>query len=222
MNKRTIILLSLGLTFFLFSALYIITRPSIFSSWDFTKTGQIGDTIGGILSPILNIVGSLLIFSSFLSQNKANDLQSEYNNFSLMYGLYKDFKDDFNNLSFQTSISGVKETYYGKIALSVFTEKLEKVLTSDAFKKNSFFEELLFLLGSFNILIEIVQNSKLNKKDKEYVLRMIHYLHTTRIKKHTNKIVEVTCKSALHHDFYEMIKQFNLSIEDNYKRNFGS
>ncbi len=42
--------------------------------FDFTTTGQIGDTIGGITSPIINILNAILIYVAFTEQLKANNL----------------------------------------------------------------------------------------------------------------------------------------------------
>lgn len=40
----------------------------------FSDTGPIGDTIGGLASPFLNLLGSLLIYLSFQEQLEANDI----------------------------------------------------------------------------------------------------------------------------------------------------
>lgn len=46
-------------------------------SWrfDFTETGQIGDTIGGTASPILSFIGAILVYFSFKQQMAANRIQ---------------------------------------------------------------------------------------------------------------------------------------------------
>lgn len=52
--------------------------PYFFTKWsilDFTKTGQIGDTIGGIMSPFIGIIGALLTFAAFWVQYTANQKQ---------------------------------------------------------------------------------------------------------------------------------------------------
>lgn len=55
---------------------YLLTRPSYFTKgFDFTTSGQIGDTIGGLTSPIINLISALLIYFSFREQNKANEIQ---------------------------------------------------------------------------------------------------------------------------------------------------
>ncbi|WP_373060417.1 hypothetical protein [Zunongwangia sp. H14] len=42
---------------------------------NFTETGQIGDTIGGILNPFIALAGVLLTFLAFYMQIKANQIQ---------------------------------------------------------------------------------------------------------------------------------------------------
>ena len=44
---------------------------------DFTETGQIGDTIGGIIGPFVAIIASFLTFIAFWVQYKANEQQRE-------------------------------------------------------------------------------------------------------------------------------------------------
>ncbi len=53
----------------------VFTRPSFSSFFDFTQTGPIGDTIGGITAPFFNLLAAILIFISFRAQVKANSIQ---------------------------------------------------------------------------------------------------------------------------------------------------
>lgn len=57
-----------------FLAPYFFTK---FSWIDFTKTGQIGDTLGGIMNPFIAIGGVLLTYLAFYMQFKANQLQRQ-------------------------------------------------------------------------------------------------------------------------------------------------
>ena len=51
----------------------ILTQSSILGrNFDFTNSGQIGDTIGGITSPFFNLIAAVLIFLSFREQVKTN------------------------------------------------------------------------------------------------------------------------------------------------------
>jgi hypothetical protein len=64
--------------------LFIIISPFLFTRSgyvDFTKTGNIGDTIGGITAPFINILNAFLIYLTFKEQQKANNsLQTELEN----------------------------------------------------------------------------------------------------------------------------------------------
>lgn len=44
---------------------------------DFTETGQIGDTIGGVMGPFIAMAGVFLTFVAFLLQVRANEIQRE-------------------------------------------------------------------------------------------------------------------------------------------------
>lgn len=62
--------------------LFSFFAPSIFVretpiGLDFTNTGEIGDTIGGVMSPFIAISGVLLTFLAFYIQYKANRLQQQ-------------------------------------------------------------------------------------------------------------------------------------------------
>lgn len=74
----TWILIILAFSFIMFS----FFSPIIFTSraiWgiDFSNSGVIGDTIGGIMSPFVGIAGIIITFLAFYMQYKANKLQRE-------------------------------------------------------------------------------------------------------------------------------------------------
>ncbi len=69
--------LSLLLVFFACFAPFLFTRVAYSSKCVFSETGQIGDTIGGTMSPIVAIAGVFMTFIAFLMQVNANRIQSE-------------------------------------------------------------------------------------------------------------------------------------------------
>jgi len=71
-NKRANIALGIGTFAVIFLPLVFTQFPSII---DFTETGQIGDTIGGITAPFVGLVGALLVYYSFKQQMIANQIQ---------------------------------------------------------------------------------------------------------------------------------------------------
>ncbi|MEM1259652.1 MAG: putative phage abortive infection protein [Bacteroidota bacterium] len=100
----------LGVTAFLL-ILFSFISPWLFtmkgySSLDFSKTGQIGDTIGGLMNPFIGTAGIILTFLAFYLQYKANQIQIE--NFNRQLDLNKNqfekqLKEDKVNFERQLS-----------------------------------------------------------------------------------------------------------------------
>src|SRR5687767_386689 len=71
----------LWLLVFFFCVGIILTLPWVFTHWqsvlDFTATGQIGDTIGGLTAPFVAILAALLTFIAFWVQYRANEDQKD-------------------------------------------------------------------------------------------------------------------------------------------------
>lgn len=55
---------------------YLFTR-SVFKEYNFSTTGQIGDTIGGLTSPFINGIAAILVYIAFKEQKRSNDILSE-------------------------------------------------------------------------------------------------------------------------------------------------
>ncbi len=65
---------------FILLMLLIITSPIIFTrvsflGVSFDETGEIGDTIGGLTAPFVNLLAAFLVYKSFSAQIKANFIQ---------------------------------------------------------------------------------------------------------------------------------------------------
>ena len=72
-----LILISLALIIFSFFAPRIFISPSLSNNLNFSNTGQIGDTIGGIMNPFIAIAGVITTFLAFLMQVRANEIQKK-------------------------------------------------------------------------------------------------------------------------------------------------
>ena len=113
---------------FALAAPWIFTRTWLFFGVSFEETGQIGDTIGGITAPFINLIAAYLVFRSFSAQIQANRIQqrnhraqmakqeelhneqinllsiNESRNFIL--SLYDKIEEDFNNQEVGKSPTG--------------------------------------------------------------------------------------------------------------------
>lgn len=74
-NEKKWQLLLFGGIILMFLSPWLFTRPAMFKWLDFSTYGTIGDTIGGLTSPIINTLGAVLVYLSFKEQREANKLQ---------------------------------------------------------------------------------------------------------------------------------------------------
>lgn len=76
----------------------IFTRTRLFEWLDFSNTGEIGDTIGGTMTPIVSLAAVILTYLAFLKQVEANKIQTEQFNETLKQKETDDKKQLKNSL----------------------------------------------------------------------------------------------------------------------------
>lgn len=54
---------------------WVFTRPSICEDFNFSNTGEIGDTIGGITAPFIGVISIILLWITFREQRRFNQQQ---------------------------------------------------------------------------------------------------------------------------------------------------
>lgn len=99
-----------------FIAPFILTRKSVNEDFDFTNTGQIGDTIGGIMNPFIAISGVIVTGLAFYIQYKANQQQRE------LFEKEQDenkrqLQEQINNQNHQNRIQQFESQFYEMLKL---------------------------------------------------------------------------------------------------------
>ena len=131
----------------------MILSPIVFTRFikgfpDFTQTGQIGDTIGGLTAPIINSVAAILIYISFLAQQKANRLQydglkdeiklnQQQSNYNLILELIKDFKEELTIKKIKIGGFGSVNSFLNTLSDLVEREDYSFILGFNSLFKNS-------------------------------------------------------------------------------------
>ena len=84
---------------------WLFTRPSFSGIWFGEGSGQIGDTIGGIMNPMVAMAGVFLTFLAFYIQVRANRLQ------------YYSFREELNLQKDQFQHNQLEQQFYEMIRL---------------------------------------------------------------------------------------------------------
>lgn len=115
----------------IFVSPFLFTSNTFWSRLDFTQTGAIGDTIGGITAPIVNLLGAILVYLALTAQVEANqivqrqldeqkekdNLQNKTDEINQLYYNLKESIDNFNYFSFESSEFGKEQYLTGSEAI---------------------------------------------------------------------------------------------------------
>lgn len=235
--KRTHILglVITGTIILIFTSLYIFTGPAKLNSWDFSQTGQIGDTIGGITAPLIGLIGAVLVYISFQAQIEANRIQADalanekesnfiknqYEKYNLSF---EEIKQRLNSVEFIIEQSGriisdglfsqpVHVKYTGLNAINEYVLRLENPSRKFGGERyNIYGIELtfLFLIKSIYDLIERVELNLTDKEDKDFILREITLFYNGFLRSFADRIIQ--CTANPEDSSVELIK-LKLSID---------
>lgn len=181
-KRRYWLLIIIGMIVMFVGVVLMVISPIIVtqntSKYDFTQTGQIGDTIGGITAPIAAIFGSILIFISFLEQWKANKqqwLMFEKKNMEELYlkrieYLKNDLKNEFekdsnlfqnlNDVLHKSDQEISKEQFFDFVILN-----LKKLILINH-----------YTVSILKIVDDIKKDTTLPQPSKEFMLDNLYYI----------------------------------------------
>jgi len=145
-----------------FVAPSILTLPSVKQCWNFTETGNIGDTVGGITSPIVGLVGAVLLFWSIYLQYNANKRQDkairDQFNMSLLQDMLMPILNYFPNEESQYSEERSKIESLAKLADDKISNPVIKEYA------DIFFHQINFLSTQFELLFHFLEGEIKNSE----------------------------------------------------------
>lgn len=210
-----LLLVIIGSILILFGSVYLFTRPAYWECFNFKDTGSIGDTIGGITAPIMNLIGAILIYISFKAQIKANKIQytllsnesdnQQYDrNYQVILELFRDLKDDFKKLEFRE--------HFGKSAINLYISYPKPNWSKEAFQQHKnlpIYNEYKFIISEFDLIQSHLNSSTFREKEKNKLLIIIRTYYQTQLEYPSRIIITYLEKLNLEKDYSELLKTLN-------------
>lgn len=159
------------------------------------EAGTIGDTIGGITSPIVSLLGSVLIYFALSDQLEANNLLSKQiedakqqesiqNDLRHVSELYRLFEKNIDTFQYEQHIEKMNQSedsniiiFNGPIAITHFVDQL---IMSDLnphdeslYKTKSGVKEFRSIIKSAELLIDRIAESNILARDKMFYKNLI-------------------------------------------------
>lgn len=189
---------------------FLFTEDTFWSRLDFTKTGSIGDTIGGITAPIVNLLGAILVYLALKAQIEANlilkkqlddekikdNIQNQTDEINQLYYNLKESIDNFNYRSFDSNEFGHGQYMTGSEAIyklfnDFYCDKCH--LSDNELNGNPKITKLTSILEICDALISRIDKSSIQSKSvmrtltcHQFKYRVFPYLSTLQgnFKKH--------------------------------------
>ena len=193
--KRARILLIVGVILILLAPLILTRALGII---DFSNTGQIGDTIGGITAPIASLVGSILVFFALETQIEANQIiqkheESQKKQLQNLLDQFKMLREDINDFSYITfksdstdeeknSVSYLTRT--GRDAFRQVIVGMKQYKTKqhlDLYKLNHKLGEVKSILLAMDSLLKQTDSATIELTDKVFLRNLISYQFNSKI-----------------------------------------
>lgn len=204
------------------TAVYIIIAViTIIAPWlltrgwfgiDFTETGQVGDTIGGLTAPFLNLLSVTLLYLTLKDQIKINERQElslkdqiSVADRNYLLSLLSDFRSELNTICYRDNDT----LYYGHEALLMIKNKADK--NKDAVKldkETNIFNCLPILL---RFTSSTITYARLNYESKSPISDK--YLFYGRLKLYNDDVINAL--KSISNLVYDINPELKVMIERN-------
>lgn len=163
---------------------FILTRS--FSRIDFTNTGQIGDTIGGLTAPILNFLTIILLYLALKEQIDANKIQKDIERTSRDYDIIFDqlanLKKAFDDIQLSVKSGTTEITYNGTRAIFEYSNILQTstniTISINEYSIRAFSLSYAFVSSNLFFILKKNFTSSLSQEDKESIYATLVQLRT--------------------------------------------
>jgi hypothetical protein len=217
-NKKFVLFI-IGFILFLFLVVILFTRPSLPWTINLSDKGTIGDAIGGITGPIINLLSVILLYVSFKTQISANTIQrnqlieekdfnTKSSNFSSLMTVFQSLKDDYNTLTNKTSNG---KDVYGKAAINTFVNyKFRKATTKpqlERIKNSNLIKDLLFVINVYSIILDKIDISNLEEEDRNLILRLVINFYNTKLNFQVEILIKLCTAKECMPDFKSKLEE---------------
>lgn len=161
---------------------WLLTRKTFLTGFT-TDTGAIGDTIGGITAPFINLLAAFLVWISFKEQVKANKILSKETNYNYIKTLYKDFNLDYDTFYKINSenLTILKTVHFNNIIYRTYEKFYDQyiILTSLYKDYRNIFNSLEFITNEIKNSDNLEDNLKesLLFKIQKTSIQITQYIH---------------------------------------------
>lgn len=198
-NRNNLLLLIL-LAIFCLIGVILFTTDAYTDRFKLGKPNEIGDAIGGMTAPIINIVSAILIYSTIKLQIKTNkdqfDRISEQIQNQEKERTFTIYNNELNNLeNYYKNLTYNDDKSFSAISTSM---KLLKSATKsqrnfgDNFNSiNNIIEARIYILTNLSSIIGAIENKEFHKSEFDLLSQKVIRFYSTHLKSFDNETLDL-------------------------------
>ncbi len=185
LKTRFIVFLTIGISIVIFYSIW-----KIINHFSIAEAGQWGDTIGGVSAPLINLLGAILVYYSFIVQYKANLQQFKAyrfdKEFALVQKMIEIIKEQNKQIKHVNNLVGTeaKKGYLQDLTITLQKHTTTKVDNKVMFSKESidsikgydhfpFLQQATEYYEYFILALDKINSSELSEIDKKFAEKLI-------------------------------------------------
>jgi uncharacterized membrane protein len=211
------VLLTVGLIIISLLLIYILTLPAIWKVFDLTNTSSIGDTIGGITSPLLGIISVIFLYLTLNRQIDSVNDQKLKNESDIIFMLFNQLDNEYNQIYLYSTNKDERVRKFGHEALIDYCNSVFKFYSGNKkFSQYYIADSIILVIRSFELIKKRIQISPLNSEMKELFLKKLETFYLCKLKDPIYKLTDLFEREKSLLDEYTLeINEFYKSMEKN-------
>ncbi|KOY52420.1 hypothetical protein [Polaribacter dokdonensis] len=206
------IILTIGLIIISLLLIYILTLPNIWKVFDLTNTSSIGDTIGGITSPLLGIISVIFLYLTLNRQIDSFNDQKIKNESDIIFMLFNQLDNEYNQIYLYSTNKGERIRKFGHEALIDYCNSVFKFYSGNKkFSQYYIADSIILVIRSFELIKKRIHISPLNSEMKELFFKKMETFYLCKLKDPLYKLTDLFEREK------SLLDEYTLEINEFYK-----
>lgn len=215
MKLNSILIIVLVAILLCFFCVIILTRPAISEFYDLSSSGNVGDTIGGITSPIIGLISIILLYITLNRQIESIKDQKIKNESDIIFLLINQFEVEYNSFFLYKTVLGVREKMTGFEGLTYLCDCIGSMASSSDNKKIGqyyYTNQIICIIRSYKLIEERIELAAISAELKQVFLKKLQINYDSKLKDQlTNFIRIVNSTNFLKDEMSTEIEDFIMS-----------
>ena len=217
LTNRRITIWVLGTIFVASASVIFFTIPLTKNLFSPSVTGPIGDTIGGLTAPIINLFTSILLLLTLREQQRSNRIILSDREFDRINSLINEFKESIEEIEFSYNIDGNNILKKGNSAIEEFINQYDNNEIINSNQYLDFIKQHTIAVAYIYLILKRLESNTLDINDRILIYRkfLMYHIHIEASTNSLNSCMEKNNDDdIIKSNYYKHYKELVDSIKE--------